>query len=547
MTVEELVNARGLSLRLAAGKQGGRREIQSAQTCELDDPLEWIRAGTLLLRTDWGTEALSDRDAALVPKLSAAGIAGVGIGVYTPDASPCARLREVADEVGLPILMVTPPTSYQQVAAYVFAHNTSVDTYELKRIVSLHDMLLARYESSGLDGVMEEVCSLLGAQILLLGDGGSVQRVWSSGQWDMEPIAKRLWGTYVTDPCLLNERDLGSAGVAHVAEICCGGEWLGLLACIGRLPADMANLRVPIISFLKGLLQVHLGDLSVRRRTQRESREALLQQMARGGMPAYRVAAALGRHSISRSDRLFAVLLCRTPDPMRSTLGTCGGQASRPDVAADVVAAVEQFMERQPLPFLVGRLCDCVALVLPATPSPGVALSATTPLELLTELSQQIKQDTSSLDLFAGVSEDADLADMPAAFSHAWQALERAQRVGDRTGRVVLFSDLGIEQEVVNALPGDLLEKLRAGVAGRLLSTDSRRAPRLLEVLSSFVDHDCSTADTARALFVHRNTVRRQLAEIEKILGVDLAACRDLAEVRLAIRADAVVRSRQPW
>jgi DNA-binding PucR family transcriptional regulator len=161
-------------------------------------------------------------------------------------------------------------------------------------------------------------------------------------------------------------------------------------------------------------------------------------------------------------------------------------------------------------------------------------------------LKQHLESSVASLTLSVGISEErSQVEEMPTAFSHARQALQRALAGGEQRGLVVLYSELGAEQEVLDALPSDLLDMLRSRVIGRLSDADPDNAERLLEVLTSYMDHNCSAAETASALFIHRNTLRRRLTRIEDVLGVDFTALRDVVEVRLGLRADEVIRSRE--
>jgi len=52
-------------------------------------------------------------------------------------------------------------------------------------------------------------------------------------------------------------------------------------------------------------------------------------------------------------------------------------------------------------------------------------------------------------------------------------------------------------------------------------------------------------AETARALYLHRNTLSYRLDRIEKILGIDLRGTDDLLDVCLATKASEVLELRK--
>ncbi|MGI8768215.1 MAG: PucR family transcriptional regulator, partial [Propionibacteriaceae bacterium] len=57
----------------------------------------------------------------------------------------------------------------------------------------------------------------------------------------------------------------------------------------------------------------------------------------------------------------------------------------------------------------------------------------------------------------------------------------------------------------------------------------------LLETLVSFLDSGSSVEATARALFVHANTVRYRLKRIHEVTGYSPLAARDAYALRLAL------------
>jgi len=72
----------------------------------------------------------------------------------------------------------------------------------------------------------------------------------------------------------------------------------------------------------------------------------------------------------------------------------------------------------------------------------------------------------------------------------------------------------------------------------------SSRSP-LVGSLESYLRHDRSIADAACELRVHRNSLCKRLARIERVLAVDLGAVDDIVDVRLAFEADDILWSRR--
>src|SRR5829696_10457822 len=90
---------RDLDIRLVAGEAGLERPIRWVHISELADPTPWLSGGELLLTTGMN---LSDAETqrALVERLAANDLAGLGLGVGFAHAEAPPALREAATEHG---------------------------------------------------------------------------------------------------------------------------------------------------------------------------------------------------------------------------------------------------------------------------------------------------------------------------------------------------------------------------------------------------------------------------------------------------------------
>jgi GAF domain-containing protein len=77
-----------------------------------------------------------------------------------------------------------------------------------------------------------------------------------------------------------------------------------------------------------------------------------------------------------------------------------------------------------------------------------------------------------------------------------------------------------------------------------LLGYDARRKAQLVETLERFLGSRSSVAATARALFIHPNTVRQRLDRIEQLTGLDLRTA-DLLSLELALKLARLHRVRE--
>ncbi|GGA68198.1 hypothetical protein GCM10011490_18370 [Pseudoclavibacter endophyticus] len=127
------------------------------------------------------------------------------------------------------------------------------------------------------------------------------------------------------------------------------------------------------------------------------------------------------------------------------------------------------------------------------------------------------------------------------------RALDRARRARDDasvSGLTGVVRDgaphLGARTDtadVLTALDGERALVLARRQLAPLVEHDEARATRLVPTLRAWLDADCSNDGTARALGVHRHTVRARLDLAQRLLGRDLGSFATRAELWAALRA----------
>ena len=102
-------------------------------------------------------------------------------------------------------------------------------------------------------------------------------------------------------------------------------------------------------------------------------------------------------------------------------------------------------------------------------------------------------------------------------------------------GGAIAYSQLGAYRYLVHiaaeAAPRD---RMREAV-DVLIAYDNRRRSSLLDTLERYLAERRSVIESARALFIHPNTLRQRLARIEELTGVELDHD-DLLSLELAIK-----------
>ncbi len=134
-----------------------------------------------------------------------------------------------------------------------------------------------------------------------------------------------------------------------------------------------------------------------------------------------------------------------------------------------------------------------------------------------------------------GVSEPRESpGDAPGAYREARDAATIAQALL-RDGGAIAYSQVGAYRYLVQIGADDApRDRMRAAV-DRLIAYDLKRRTALLDTLERYLSERRSVIESARALFIHPNTLRQRLGRIEELTGLNFDED-DLLSLELAIK-----------
>jgi GAF domain-containing protein len=104
-----------------------------------------------------------------------------------------------------------------------------------------------------------------------------------------------------------------------------------------------------------------------------------------------------------------------------------------------------------------------------------------------------------------------------------------------RGGGAMAYADLGAYKYLVRLPLDEAPHDVHCEAVERLMEYDRRRRSQLVATLEQYLRDRRSIATTARALYIHPNTLRQRLDRIEKLSGLDLAE-EDLLSLELAVK-----------
>lgn len=555
LTIRELVETAGLGLRLLAGARGEDLRLEAVYIGDLEDPTPWMVPGSLLLTT--GPTFESDPEAAvrLVQLLKQSGAVGIGVAILPHVHEIPAAMAVAADEMGLPLLRVPPETPFRAIASYVFNALASRDMHRLRRSLALQqnlvDVLIAEKSVGGLVGRLGELLDV--TAVLLDGEGrqlarsgDAVRQESGDGRCDQsdDALVRLAWSAYRRTVHEGLPRSVVHVRDRNVAfrEVHLHGAVEQVLFGIPAHDGLISEFSDAALSFVQRLLEAELVTLQSAGLLRRRTRAGLLEMLLQGRGDAAELGERLRQHGIDPTEewRVAAFEAVAPAAEPKSGVPAVQKVIALPDEA---LSAVDHLLEERLAPFLSCREGDHV-LVLSPLGSPPDDLAAVR--RLVAEIAESVCLRLHVPAVAVGLSEAlTGVATVPRAAGQARLALTHIETEELRAARVVAFDDLGGRYRLLESLSDELLERLVAGVVGRLEAADERWGTDLAATLHAFLEHGCSTVETADQLYVHRNTLRKRLARIEEVTGVALASTGGRVEAYLSARAADVLATRR--
>ncbi len=304
------------------------------------------------------------------------------------------------------------------------------------------------------------------------------------------------------------------------APLTAGDEQLGLLCCglSGRSfgEEDAGLLRAVANQTAVGLKKAEL----IERLTAENIVKDMFEALAAGSVQTAEAKAGEARCDLSR--RHVFLHIERAP---------AAQEAPWPELAARVQSRLRRLHRRA---FFDARHDSLRALV----PLPALDQGATEQLRLACdELGDELGVDIGVSDAERGA------ASARRRMREAADAARIARSLA-ATGGAVSYERLGAYRYLVN-LELDEAPRDRYGQAvSALIDYDRERNANLVDTLERYLAARCSVAASARALYIHPNTVRQRLERIQQITKLDLRE-EDLLSLELALKVARLRRVRE--
>jgi Purine catabolism regulatory protein-like family/PucR C-terminal helix-turn-helix domain/GGDEF-like domain len=496
--VQELLDDPRLGLRLLVP---GRldQEIRWVHTTELADPSRYLQGGEVILTTGVvltaGTSA-----SAFVGTLARAGVAALGYGLPTPEATTPEELVDACRACGLTLFSVPFERPFIAIGEAFVERLASEREAALQATVQRNAALVRTAEhGGGLEGILQVLERHQGRRCFVVGPG------------------RRLLGVAGTPPAPAEAAavaaETGRLQPEHPVPV---GRWLLFpVVAVGRTEAHLVVEAAEPLSLddraavdqALPFLGLELARGRALRETERRFAAELIDLVSAGPAQLPATAARLDAFGIDPAGPLAAIV-CEV--------------ASLED---GIRAAERALSDRGVSAVVASKGVEIVALA--AFPGGSGGL-----LELAETLSRELGHG-SAVGIGGVVDGAAELRTSVAEARHAC----RFARLR-RTGRAFATHDeVGSHTLLLALQDEEVLRSFRRALLAPLEEHDARRKTDLVATLDAFLGSGGRYKPTADALHIHVNTLRHRLLRIEQLTGRTLDSMEDRVDFFIALRA----------
>lgn len=511
LTVEEAMRVHPLSEgKLVAGRAGASRPLKAVNIIDAPDFVQWARDGDMFFTTAYVFKDSVDDAIATIRSLHQRHSAGLGIKLGRFWSEMPAALLEEADTLGFPLIELPYPFAFSDQINGLLQDEINRKTLWLKRVVEKQKRLMkvALYQSitdnpfQRISSVMEYPMAIVGGRghILFNDTSCSEGELMSEWPWKAEP--RRL---------TRNDRQLYRLPLIHEDEQI--GFAIFALP-VGYMPKSEEGLFHQATEMLAYYLLKMMENGS--ETFWHQELGTMINHYLEVGTPLETVLHQAEKAGVRVFEGKFVCVLCTTEGKDDHRL-----KSARLKVVRQELEFNPDIREKK------GYHAVTDAGLLSIYP-----ISGTGTIQALAAALEAVSPKDGDIQFAFSTPKDKALQ-LSEAFSECKETIKLSRKL--RSREQILHFDTIQMAHLFQFVPGESMRHYCRHVLGPLLDSDSAGAQDLLQTLEAFIGNEGLLGDTARQLYVHRNTVSYRLEKLSELLDLDFKKPNDFMKLRLAV------------
>lgn len=542
LTVKDVIQLfQGHSLRLAAGAGGIENVVHSVNIMDAPDIGRWSKPGDLILSTAFAVKDDVELQETLIRDMAASRCAALGIKTkrFLPEI-PLA-MRKIADECNLPILELPFNMSLAEIMNSVMSSIAARQSYLLQRSNEIHKALTTvAIGSGGLSAIIECLGKLIQCPVGCYDTNGHALVSWvpktmpglesdiqaqikqylNSSQAHSHELQKQLSKTKTpfTQPVRINDTTFFLTSFAIMSS----NEFFGHLSIlqISDTFLDINCLAlehtctVAALDFLKQKAVAESRRLHSRDMLER----ILFEDLANQNTNDLIASSLIGQ---AKFFRCAIVEIDGTHEEMNF-----------PVISTRLYKITQQAVTAPfPLSLVSERAGKIIALIASSTPFGSFEA------DLYPKIQKAFYEKDPHFHVSVGLGPVvSDISKIRQSYHNAVQSIELGRKTkGD--GHITYPHEIASYSLLAHADAASLVLQVCANTITRLEQADKTLGMDLIKTLEKYLECDKNITETAKELYIHRNTLSNRLERIAELGEVDFGNREFLFCLRLTLRS----------
>lgn len=512
LTVEEALSVYPLSeAKLIAGSKGKKRIVKSINVMDAPDISDWIKEGEMLLTTAYLIKDAPDQAADLLRKLNRRGSSALGIKLGRFWDSIPAPLVAEAESLGFPLIELPFQFTFSDQMNGLFRAEFSRNNGALQQVMEKQRRLMGiALQPAGGRTLPEAVSECMGHPLAIIGRNGEI--LFNNS---LHAERELLHGS----PWTLNNRKIRIGEEAgYRLTLLRGEEMLGTLVVCSVEP-----LLLPIEEnlFVQGaeLIAHHLkaGAWDCFEEAAYRDFGRTFRRYLKGDQSCSELIKAAEALHLSLLYTPFQLVLTDVPD---------AGSARTTELAK----LKEEYMRHPELARLDAYHLNMEEGLLSIFS--GDQLIPGRLHSYIEDCIGKFRQQQNAYPLASVSNRKAKPDQIREAYSEVKEGL-RLTPYWNEGQQVASYRQLELNV-VLQQVPAETMQKYCSRTLAGLLGREPEYVREMLNTLETYLDNDGHINETARKLFIHRNTATYRMEKLSELLDVDFKKTNDLLRLRLA-------------
>lgn len=515
LTVEQALNVYPLSEgRLIAGRRGSNRVVKSVNIMDAPDITDWIKEGEMLFTTAYLIKDRPAEGAELLRKLDQCGSSGLGIKLGRFWSEIPEPLIARANELGFPLIELPYQFTLSDQMNGLFNAEMKRSTGLLQDVLDKQVRLMRfALQSDPIRHLFEMIEGVIGDPIAVVGSRG--QLIYnSSGLPDAELQAQWPWQQR---HCWVKNKGWHAFRVPLMKQEQCTGYVLFFTprVILSAVEESLYFQAAELLSFHLNFNYEDYFELSVQK-----DFGVLIKRHLKNGLPIETVTDYAGRWEI---DLLGQPYRCVLTDLVPE--GEPGGRMEELDALKGEFLGHSKLQELKGLHIVMDEGLFSVFPAAGDDPG-GEALAAA-----LDACLAGLKGSGGAAFKSAISGRKRTAGQLAEAFGECreTQRLSRDWGMGDR---IVRYETLDLAF-IFEQVPRERMRVYCDRWLGGLMGKDPEYVQEMMRTLETYLDNDGQLNETAKKLFIHRNTATYRIEKLGEMLDVDFKRINDLLRLKM--------------